>query len=160
MLAIGASSSIITQPGPTYPRVASLRSTLMRSGKARPRRSIAPGTSLSHHRLASTLRSVEALEERVLLSTTIPLSTSTWTALGPGPILNGQIPGGGPVSGRLTGIAADPTDANTIYVASAGGGVWKTTNGGTSWAPLTDNQPTLAMGSIAIAPSNPSIIYA
>src|SRR5207249_3723755 len=90
----------------------------------------------------------------------IPLNTSTWTALGPAPILNGQRPGGGPVSGRVTGIAAHPTDPNTIYVAAAGGGVWKTTNGGTSWTPLTDLQSTLSMGAIAIAPSNPLVVYA
>src|SRR5208282_4295371 len=42
-------------------------------------------------------------------------------------------------SGRVTGIAADTTDPNTIFIAAAGGGVWKTTNGGASWNPLTDN---------------------
>src|SRR5438067_3810637 len=76
-------------------------------------------------------RVLEVLEDR-----TTP--TSTWTAIGPAPITNGQTPGSLPVSGRITGIAADPTDANTIYIAAAGGGVWKTTNGGTSWNPLTD----------------------
>ena len=67
---------------------------------------------------------------------------------------------GGIVSGRITGIAVDPTNSSTIYIAAADGGVWKTTNGGTSWTPLTDNQATLAMGSIAIAPSNHLQIYA
>ncbi|HLW36601.1 MAG TPA: hypothetical protein VKS98_13185, partial [Chthoniobacterales bacterium] len=64
------------------------------------------------------------------------------------------------MSGRITGIAAHPTDANTIYVASAGGGVWKTTDAGTTWAPLTDTQSTLSMGAIAISKSNPQVIYA
>src|SRR5438132_7315701 len=90
----------------------------------------------------------------------IPLSMSTWTPLGPAPIVNGARPGGGPVSGRVTGIAAHPSDPNTIYVAAAGGGVWKTTNGGTSWTPLTDFASTLSMGALAIAPSNPLVIYA
>ena len=58
------------------------------------------------------------------------------------------------------GIAAHPINANTIYIAAAGGGVWKTTDGGSIWIPLTDSQPTLAMGAIASAPSNPSVIYA
>ena len=61
------------------------------------------------------------LEDRTLLSTGIPLNFNTWTAIGPAPIISGQLPGGGPVSGRLTGIAADPLVANTIYVSSAGG---------------------------------------
>src|SRR5206468_1988119 len=47
-----------------------------------------------------------------------------------------------------------------IYVAAANGGVWKTTNHGNTWTPLTDNQATLHMGAIAIAPSNPNVIYA
>ncbi len=65
-----------------------------------------------------------------------------------------------PAAGRIVGIAPSPTDPKTIYIATAGGGVWKTTDGGTTWTPLTDNQATLSMGSIALAPSNPSIIYA
>ena len=48
----------------------------------------------------------------------------------------------------------------TIYVAAAGGGVWKTIDGGATWMPLTDTQATLSMGAIAVAPSNPNIIYA
>lgn len=74
--------------------------------------------------------------------------------------MNGQDSGGNPVSGRIAGVAVDPTNSNTIYVAAAGGGVWKTTNGGSNWTPLTDNQATLSMGAIAVAPSNPNIIYA
>jgi protocatechuate 3,4-dioxygenase beta subunit len=99
---------------------------------------------------------VEALEDRTLLSSSFPLDPVNWTALGPGPIGSG----GGADSGRLAALAAHPTDPNTIYVAAAGGGVWKTTNGGTNWTPLTDNQGSLFMGAIALAPSNPNIIYA
>ena len=47
-----------------------------------------------------------------------------------------------------------------IYVATSGGGVWKTFNGGSTWTPLTDDQATLFMGSIAVAPTNPSVVYA
>jgi hypothetical protein len=85
---------------------------------------------------------------------------NVWTAIGPAPITNGQRPGGGPVSGRITGVAADPTDVNTIYVAAAGGGVWKTTDGGSTWNSLTDSMSTLSMGAIAIAPGNHSVVYA
>lgn len=103
---------------------------------------------------------MEALESRLVLSTSIPLSGANWTALGPAPILNGQIPGSQQVTGRISALAAHPTNANIIYVASAGGGVWKTTDGGVNWSPKTDTQQTLFMGSIAIAPSNPNVIYA
>lgn len=63
-------------------------------------------------------------------------------------------------SGRVAGIAVDPTDSNTFYSASAGGGVWKTTNGGASYIPLTDFLGDTAMGSIAVAPSNHNVVYA
>lgn len=84
------------------------------------------------------------------------LNATTWTPIGPAALESGN----GLESGRITGIAVDPSDSNTIYIASAGGGVWKTTNDGGSWVELTDNQETLAMGSIAIAPSDPLKIYA
>src|SRR5882724_3707203 len=89
---------------------------------------------------------------------TIQLSTTAWAPIGPAPLNSATASGN--VSGRLTGVAAHPTDVNTIYVAPAGGGVWKTTNGGTNWSPLTDTQSTLSMGAVAIARSNPLMIYA
>jgi hypothetical protein len=66
-------------------------------------------------------------------------------------------------SGCVDAIAADPTNANNLYIATASGGVWKTTNATSSnvtWTPLTDNQATLDIGAIALAPSNTSVIYA
>jgi len=102
---------------------------------------------------------LEALEERTLLSTAYPLDTTRWTPLGPAAVNFGS-PGGASSSGRLTGIAADPADPRTIYVAAAGGGVWKTTDGGTHWTPLTDNQASLFMGAIAIAPGDHNVLYA
>ena len=74
---------------------------------------------------------LESLEDRTLLS--------AWAPIGPAPITNGQTAGNLPVSGRITGIAADPGNASIIYVAAAGGGIWKSINGGTQWTPLTDN---------------------
>lgn len=90
------------------------------------------------------------------------LNLNSWTPIGPAALNEyfQNIGGSALTSGRVAGIAADPTDPNTIYVAAAGGGVWKTTDGGTTWMPLTDNQPNLAMGSIAVAPSNHLKIYA
>jgi uncharacterized delta-60 repeat protein len=95
-----------------------------------------------------------------------PLLYSSWTPIGPAPLLNGS-PDGGPVSGRITGIAADPHDPNTFYIAAAGGGIWKTTDGGSHWLPLTDHlsdssgKPIpLAMGSVAVDPLNAQVIYA
>ena len=94
------------------------------------------------------------------LSQSAPLIASSWTPLGAAATVNGFTDYTEPTSGRITDIAAHPSDPNIIYIAAAGGGVWKTTDGGASWVPSTDTQGTLFMGAIALAPSNPSIIYA
>jgi len=48
-------------------------------------------------------------------------------------------------------VSGIPGDPRTFYMGTVGGGVWKTTNSGTSWTPLTDAQQTLSMGAIAVA---------
>ena len=62
-------------------------------------------------------------------------------------------------NGRLTCIAFHPTDANTIYVGSPAGGIWKSTNGGTTWTEFSSGLLRLGVSSIVINPSNPDIIY-
>jgi subtilisin-like proprotein convertase family protein len=102
------------------------------------------------------------LEDRLAPSSSIPLNALTWTPIGPAPINSGTAPGGISSSGRTSAVAAHPSNANTIYVGSASGGVWKTTNAGAtnpSWIPLTDNQANLRTGELALAPSDPNIIY-
>jgi hypothetical protein len=100
---------------------------------------------------------LEALERRVVLSTSIPLSNAAWTLIGPAPTSNSAA---GNPSGRVAGIAADPISSGKILLATAGGGVWGINVGAPNWTPLTDAQPTLFTGAIAIAPSNPTVIYA
>ncbi len=90
----------------------------------------------------------------------IPLNPVTWTPIGPAPTVNGPTDYVEPASGRIAALAAHPTDPNVLYVAAAGGGVWKTTDGGATWTPQTDTQGTLFMGAIALAPSNPDVVYA
>lgn len=69
--------------------------------------------------------------------------------------------GPGNVGGRTRGIIVDPDDAtkNTWYVCSVSGGVWKTTDAGTTWRNLTDEIPNLATVTIAQAKSNPNVMY-
>jgi photosystem II stability/assembly factor-like uncharacterized protein len=74
----------------------------------------------------------------------------TWTSVGPSPEQNCPYVAGGLCSGRVTAITPDPAHPGTIYIGGAVGGVWKTTNGGSTWTPMSDNQPSLAIGSIAI----------
>lgn len=62
---------------------------------------------------------------------------------------------GGRVS-RATGVPGDPL---TYYAASASGGVWKSVDGGTRWVPVFDDQPIASIGSIAVSPSNPNVVY-
>ena len=62
-------------------------------------------------------------------------------------------------SGRISAIAVDPTNNQIVYAGAAQGGIWKTTNGGGGWTPLTDTQASLAIGSIAIDPQNHLTIY-
>jgi hypothetical protein len=68
-------------------------------------------------------------------------------------------------TGRLVTMAVDPSDPKTIYVGSPGAtgvdgsGVWKTTDGGTSWTPIADDLPSLAVDAIALDPTNPDRVY-
>jgi hypothetical protein len=64
------------------------------------------------------------------------------------------------MSGRIVGIDGVNSNPNIIYICSASGGVWKTTNGGITWEPVFDQQATLNMGSIAIQQSNPDVVWA
>ena len=60
----------------------------------------------------------------------------------------------GTVVGTVTGIV--PIDASTLYVGTVNGGVWKTTDGGTTWTPLTNNQASLSIASLGLDPTDPT----
>jgi len=66
----------------------------------------------------------------------------------------------GPVGNRLTSVVGIPGDSNTYYVGAASGGVWKTSDGGVHWEPIFDSQPVSSIGALAIAPSDPNIVWA
>ena len=77
------------------------------------------------------------------------ISRSTWTWLGPGNI-----------GGRIRTIAIHPTTPATMFAGSVGGGIWKTTNTGGTWAPVDDFMADLAVSSIVFNPASPSVMYA
>ena len=62
--------------------------------------------------------------------------------------------------GRVLAVAGVPGDAQTFYFGGTGSGIWKTTNGGADWTPLFDKQSVSAIGAIAVAASDPNVIYA
>ncbi len=79
-----------------------------------------------------------------------------WTPLGAFVVPNGQVGTTGstsaPVSGRVTAVWADPTQPDKhLYVGTALGGVWHTTDGGVTWTPILDGEATLAVGGLTVA---------
>lgn len=77
------------------------------------------------------------------------ISRNGWTWLGPGN-----------AGGRTRAIVIHPTKPGTMWVASASGGIWKTTNAGQSWAPLDDFMATLLLSTLIIDPTNPDVLFA
>ena len=61
--------------------------------------------------------------------------------------------------GRADAVAGVPGAPNTFYFGAASGGVWKTVDAGATWRPIFDSQPVASVGAIAVAPSNPAILY-
>lgn len=76
------------------------------------------------------------------------INGSAWKSIGP---TNG--------AGRATSLALHPTTTGTAIVGAAGGGAWKTTDGGSNWRVLTDDIPNLSVGALAYAPSDPNTVY-
>ncbi|MDH7516450.1 MAG: hypothetical protein QHI48_11325 [Bacteroidota bacterium] len=72
-----------------------------------------------------------------------------WVSLGPANI-----------AGRIRALAADPTDFRILYAGAAGGGIWKSTDFGSTWKALDDFLPNLRIGSIAVHPVRPATVFA
>ncbi len=66
---------------------------------------------------------------------------------------------GPPRAGRARALSGVPGQPNVFYIGFDNGGVWRSTDFGSTWIPLFDSQPTGSIGAIAVAPSNPNIIY-
>lgn len=64
------------------------------------------------------------------------------------------------MGGRITDVEGIPSPSRTFYVAAAAGGIWKTTNAGTTFQPVFDHESVISMGDIAIAPSDTNVVYA
>ncbi len=80
-----------------------------------------------------------------------------WVSLGPTP---GYYYSYGNISSRVVTGTFDPNNPSIVYIGPANGGVWKSTDNGINWAPLTDYQVSMSMGAIAVDPTNSNIVYA
>ena len=63
------------------------------------------------------------------------------------------------MSGRVSDIVINPSNENEWIVATGSGGVWKTTNAGTTWNPIFDNEKSFSIGCVTLDPNNPNIIW-
>ena len=63
------------------------------------------------------------------------------------------------MGGRIADIAVNPKDPSTWYVAVGSGGIWKTTNRGTTWEPVFEDQPSYSVGAVTLDPGNPDVVW-
>jgi photosystem II stability/assembly factor-like uncharacterized protein len=66
----------------------------------------------------------------------------------------------GPEGNRVSAVAGVPRDPDVYYAGAASGGIWKTTDGGVRWQPIFDAQPVSSIGALAVAPSDPNVVWA
>lgn len=78
-----------------------------------------------------------------------PIAPAKWRWLGPGN-----------VGGRIRAIAISKTSPSTMFAGSVGGGIWKTTDGGSSWTPVNDFMASLSVSTLVFDPANPLVMYA
>ena len=104
----------------------------------------------------------KAWEEKNTMNTTSTLvDNSNWAPIGPTSSSNtyssSTLKSSG--QGRINAIAVDPSNSNTYYVGAPAGGIWKSTDAGINWTPLSDYLPQIGVSGIAIHPTNSDIIY-
>lgn len=101
-----------------------------------------------HHRIAHLLVATLLLSASSLdAQAADPSAAMRWRQIGPGR------------AGRARALAGVPNQPNVFYIGFDNGGVWRSTDYGSTWLPLFDDQPTGSIGAIAVAPSDPNVIY-
>jgi photosystem II stability/assembly factor-like uncharacterized protein len=91
--------------------------------------------------------SAALLAETAIAQSTDPFAAMRWRSIGP------------VRAGRARALAGVPSQPNVFYIGFDNGGVWRSTDYGSNWTPIFDDQPTGSIGAIAVAPSNPNVIY-
>src|SRR5687767_2875457 len=105
------------------------------------------------HRLASLIPLT------ALLVTAVSASASSQAPSDPFGGLRFRSIGPAALGGRIHDVEALPNDPSTVYVATASGGLWKSLNAGTTWTPIFEGQSVSTFGDLAVAPSNPNVIW-
>ena len=128
------------------------------------KRGIEPGRPFDPTLRGRAIEQMERQEKNSRLESIVngdftPAAGGAWSPIGPLTLPNGVNANTGPTSGRVTSIAVDPTNAQKVYLGTAQGGVWRSLDGGTTWTSIFDNAQTMAIGALAVAPSNPTILY-
>jgi photosystem II stability/assembly factor-like uncharacterized protein len=106
------------------------------------------------------------MQKRILLTIAMLLSLATASLLSQKvdmSLFHGMRPrsiGPAGMSGRVVSIAADPRNYDVFYVGTASGGLWKTTNAGTTFSPIFDNELVASIGALAVDPNRPDIVWA
>jgi hypothetical protein len=141
-------------------------------GRIAPKGESAAALRLRAHQQKMAMRAQRAAARSPQATAVAAVATTPWVSLGPSPLASDATGNGSQdynwVSGRATSVVIDPADAtgNTVLVGGAYGGLWKSTNAGSksvapdlvTWQPLIDDQPSLAVGAIALQPGNSNVI--
>ncbi len=101
---------------------------------------------------AATLLPVPATSQAPAPMPTATVAPQAWEALSYRHV--------GPVGNRVSAVTGVPGDANTYFVGAASGGIWKSVDGGHSWRPVFDDTGVQSIGALAVAPSNPDVVWA
>ena len=99
-------------------------------------------------------------EESLQRAGTAIIPATPWSPIGPSSTSGFW----GKATGRVFSLLVDPRNSSVVYAGTHGGGVWKSRDGGSTWAPLTDKQPSLGAESVAFDPivgaeSLPNVFY-
>ena len=154
-----AAAPVVAQSPPMPTETIGIDKTLGEGGKIELRRRWFEETRrLREFPEAGAMRSLGMLEQRLFLSQRAPLHLSnapSWRAVGPSPMNMGSWVMG-PVAGRTTSLAVRDGDDNTLYLGTAAGGLWKSTDAGSHWQRLSDSLDTPSIVHVlAIAGATP-----
>ena len=106
------------------------------------------------------LKAWNADKQFQLNSAFVPQASQTWRPIGPTATVSAWYPFWGLTSGRVNAVAVSPASSSIVLIGSSTGGIWRSTDAGETFAPVSDDQVDLAVGSIAFSKSNPTIAFA